>query len=184
MARIPSNMIPIGTDLPDANLFNTISEGKESIHNIAQNDPILVMFICNHCPFVIHLHQGIKELYELYKNTVLKFVAVSANDVSNYPEDSPENMKLLFGELNLDFPYLYDQDQSFARKLDAACTPDFYLFDSDKKLVYRGRFDESRPGNGIPVTGIDIKNAIDNLLQRNKISEYQKPSLGCNIKWK
>jgi peroxiredoxin len=184
MARIPSNMLPLGSELPDFCLQDTVSGKDLKLSDLDKEKPCLVMFICNHCPFVIHLHEGIVNLYQDYKNSGLQIIAVSANDVANYPEDSPENMKQMFKRLALNFPYLYDEDQSFAKALDAACTPDFYLFDGTHKLAYRGRFDESRPGNAEEVSGKDLRLALDTLLKGEKVSDYQKPSLGCNIKWK
>jgi thiol-disulfide isomerase/thioredoxin len=184
MARTPSNMLPLGFKLPNASLLNTLNFQQTDIYKFVDGQPVLLMFICNHCPFVIHLHQGLVDLYKDYKDKDVKFIAVSANDADVYVEDAPDKMKLLFDELGLDFPYLHDETQAFAKALDAACTPDFYFFDSSKVLVYRGRFDESRPGNGIPVTGEDIRQTLDNLLSDRPISEFQKPSLGCNIKWK
>jgi thiol-disulfide isomerase/thioredoxin len=183
MARTLSNMLPLGTEFLDFEMLNTSSWKTESVYKYIDNQPVLLFFICNHCPFVIHLHKGIQEIYADYKNT-LHFLAISSNDVANYPEDSPEKMKELFEKLNLKFPYFYDETQEYAKKMDAACTPDFYLFDSAKKLVYRGRFDESRPGNEIEVTGKDLREAIDLLLLNKPINQIQHPSLGCNIKWK
>jgi peroxiredoxin len=184
MARTPSNMIPLGTLLPNHHLLDTLSNTTMSVEDIANDKPLLVMFICNHCPFVAHLHQGIQALYNDYKSKGIQFLAVSANDITNYPEDSPALMNVLFQKLKLNFPYLYDESQQFAKALDAACTPDFYLFNARKELVYRGRFDESRPGNGVPVTGDDLRQALDLLLQNLPMPIQQRPSLGCNIKWK
>ena len=184
MALTPSNMFPLGTVLPNEELVDTTSNTVKNIHALSEGKPTLIMFICNHCPFVIHLHNGFKELYSDYKNKDINIIAVSSNDVSNYPEDSPERMTELFKELELDIPYLYDEKQSFAKSLGAACTPDFYLFDENKALVYRGRFDESRPGNGVTVTGADLRDAMNKSLSKEAISDLQHPSLGCNIKWK
>lgn len=184
MARIPSNMLPLGSKLTDKTLPNTLNGKDLDLYNYIGDRPSLLMFICNHCPFVIHLHVGIQNLYTDYKSKDLAILAISANDVVNYPEDSPEKMKALFENLGLDFPYLYDENQDFTKSLDAACTPDFFLFDKEKNLVYRGRFDESRPGNGIAVSGNDIRAALDAVMKGEFISTYQKPSMGCNIKWK
>ena len=184
MARTPSNMIPLGISISDFNLLDTTSSQIISVDKLTKNKPSMVMFICNHCPFVIHLHKGFQDLYSDYKSKGINLIAVSSNDVENYPEDSPEKMKDLFSDLDLDIPYLFDKNQEFAKYLDAACTPDFYLFDLNQTLVYRGRFDESRPGNGVEVTGNDLRQAMDQLLKEGKVDEYQKPSLGCNIKWK
>ena len=142
------------------------------------------MFICNHCPFVVHLHEGLQEIVRDYANKEIQFVAINSNDVSNYPEDAPELMTELAQKLGFDFPYLYDETQEVAKIYDAACTPDFYVFNKRKELVYRGQFDDSRPGNDIAVTGESIRGAINSLLEGKGIVENQKPSLGCNIKWK
>ena len=177
-------MLPLGFKLPNASLLNTLDAQQIDINKFVDGQAVLVMFICNHCPFVIHLHQGLVDLYKDYKNKGIKFIAISSNDAEVYVEDAPDKMKLLFDDLGLDFPYLHDETQEFAKSLDAACTPDFYLFDQSKKLVYRGRFDESRPGNGIPVTGEDLRKTLDDLLMNREIDVFQKTSLGCNIKWK
>ena len=141
------------------------------------------MFICNHCPFVIHVIDEIVSISENYKENI-SFVAISSNDVINYPDDSPELMKKFAVNKNFSFPYLFDETQEVAKSFDAACTPDFFLYNNESKLVYRGQMDDSRPGNGIPVTGNDLKSALDNLIRNKEISAEQKPSIGCNIKWK
>ena len=141
------------------------------------------MFICNHCPFVIHVIDEIVSISENYKENI-SFVAISSNDVINYPDDSPELMKKFAVNKNFSFPYLFDETQEVAKSFDAACTPDFFLYNNESKLVYRGQMDDSRPGNGIPVTGNDLKSALDNLIKNKEISAEQKPSIGCNIKWK
>jgi thiol-disulfide isomerase/thioredoxin len=142
------------------------------------------MFICNHCPFVKHVFSGIVELANNYQSKGFGFVAISSNDVENYPDDSPELMAKVAQEESFSFPYLYDETQQVARAYDAACTPDFYIFDKNQKLVYRGQLDDSRPENGIPVTGKDMRSALDSILNHTEISATQKPSIGCNIKWK
>ena len=141
------------------------------------------MFICNHCPFVIHVLDEIVSITKKYDNEI-SFIAISSNDIVNYPEDSPELMKKLAEEKKFNFPYLYDETQEVAKKYDAACTPDFFVYNSDKQLVYRGQLDDSRPGNDIPVTGHDLRKAIDSLINGEEIDKNQKPSIGCNIKWK
>ncbi|MDB4835115.1 thioredoxin family protein [Cyclobacteriaceae bacterium] len=184
MARTPSNMLPLGTQVPDFTLLNTLSNEQVSFQSISGDKPTLVMFICNHCPFVIHLHEGFQKLYKDYQGQI-NFVAISSNDALNYPDDRPELMGELFNHLSLDFPYLYDENQSIAQLFDAACTPDFYLLDDSNKLIYRGQFDGSRPGNDIPVTGNDLRLAVDvALIGIVLLDNQQKPSLGCNIKWK
>lgn len=144
----------------------------------------VIMFICNHCPFVVHVNPKISELAREYQAKGIGFVAISSNDVDNYPQDAPHLMKQKAKEEGYTFPYLYDETQEVARAYDAACTPDLYLFDADLKLVYRGQLDDSRPGNGIPLSGKDLKAAMDALLDGEPIDPDQRPSLGCNIKWK
>jgi thiol-disulfide isomerase/thioredoxin len=142
------------------------------------------MFICNHCPFVKHVNDELVRLGNDYKDKGIGFVAISSNDVENYPDDSPGLMKIVAQELEYPFPYLYDETQEVAKAYDAACTPDFYVFDKNLKLVYRGQLDDSRPGNDIPVTGKDLRSALNALIDGKEVSDDQKPSLGCNIKWK
>jgi thiol-disulfide isomerase/thioredoxin len=144
----------------------------------------LVMFICKHCPYVIHVQDEIAAIAKDYKPKGIGFVAISSNDIENYPDDAPGFMKQQAEEVGFIFPYLYDESQEVARNYDAACTPDFYLFDSNHILVYRGRLDESRPGNNIEVTGKDLRMALDKVLKGEQVPEHQYPSMGCNIKWK
>ncbi|NAS32637.1 redoxin domain-containing protein [Flavobacteriaceae bacterium R38] len=184
MARTESNMLPLETQAPDFNLIDTISEKKLSLNDLKGNKATVIMFICNHCPFVIHVNKEIVHLANDYKDKGVEFIAISSNDVENYPQDAPHLMKQNAIEHHFSFPYLYDETQEVARDYDAACTPDFYIFDTDLLLKYRGQLDDSRPGNGIPVTGKDMRNALDTILQGNTISRVQKPSIGCNIKWK
>ncbi|MEE1962942.1 Peroxiredoxin [Flagellimonas taeanensis] len=184
MARTPSNMLPLGTKAPDFELWDTVSEKTISLKNCSGDKGTVIMFICNHCPFVIHVNPKISELAREYQAKGIRFVAISSNDVDNYPQDAPHLMKEKAKEEGYSFPYLYDETQEVARAYDAACTPDLYLFDPDLKLVYRGQLDDSRPGNGIPLSGNDLKAAMDALLAGKAISSEQKPSLGCNIKWK
>ncbi len=182
--KTASKMIPLGTQAPSFQLPNTLDDTIYNFDNIKDKKAYVVMFICNHCPFVIHLHDGLQSLYNDYKDKEVELIAISSNDVNNYPADSPKLMKSLFNRLELDFPYLYDETQEIAKKFKAACTPDFYVFDDTKKCTYRGQFDDSRPHSETPVTGEDLRNAIDDCLN-NKISlREQKPSIGCNIKWK
>ena len=142
------------------------------------------MIICNHCPYVIHYHNEIVSLVSKYSNKGIQFVAISSNDIINYPQDSPENMKNLFLRLNLKIPYLYDENQEVAKLFKAACTPEFYLFNNEKKLIYRGRLDSSSPGNNLPINGKDLRDAINSYISGEMISDEQFPSMGCNIKWK
>ena len=184
MARTPSNMIPLGTQAPYFNLPDTISNITISLNNVKGSKGTVVMFICTHCPFVIHVNSMLVEMANDYEYKGIGFVAISSNDVINYPQDSPDKMKTHAEEVGYPFPYLYDETQEVAKAYDAACTPDLYLFNEDLKLIYRGQLDDSRPGNGIPLTGNDLKNALDCLLEEKDNTLPQKPSIGCNIKWK
>ena len=183
MARTPSNMIPIGFNAPDFELYDTKSQKILKSENLFGEKCTLLMFICNHCPFVIHVNKEIVKIANDYQDKGISFIAISSNDVNNYPEDSPNEMTKMALKEEYPFPYLYDETQQVAKDYDAACTPDFCIFDNNKKLVYRGQLDDSRPGNNIPVTGIDIRNAFDCILFSREINSYQKPSIGCNIKW-
>ena len=183
MAKTPSNMVTLGTKVPKFELLNTVDNILYSSENLFRKNGTVVMFICNHCPFVIHVIDEIVSISENYKENI-SFVAISSNDVINYPDDSPELMKKFAVNKNFSFPYLFDETQEVAKSFDAACTPDFFLYNNESKLVYRGQMDDSRPGNGIPVTGNDLKSALDNLIKNKEISAEQKPSIGCNIKWK
>lgn len=184
MSNTPSNMLPLGTTAPEFNLLDTVSQKNISINDIKGNIGTLIMFICNHCPFVLHVNNQLVRLGNDYQNKGIGFVAISSNDVYNFPQDSPELMKKTAKELGYPFPYLYDETQEIAKAYDAACTPDFYIFDANLKLVYRGQLDDSRPSLDIPVTGKDIRNALNALINGQVINQKQVPSLGCNIKWK
>ncbi|MBC72954.1 thioredoxin family protein [Flagellimonas abyssi] len=184
MARTPSNMLPLGTKAPDFKLFDTISGTSISLNSAKGEKGTVVMFICNHCPFVLHVNPMIVELAKKYQEKGIAFVAISSNDVENYPQDSPDLMKQKAKEEGYTFPYLYDETQEVAKAYDAACTPDIYLFDPQLTLVYRGQLDGSRPGNDVPLTGSDLKKAMDAILEGKEVEQDQKPSLGCNIKWK
>lgn len=184
MARTPSNMIPLGTQAPNFLLPDTVSGRRLKLEDVKGEKGTVVMFICNHCPFVKHVNQGIVALANDYLDRGIGFVAISSNDIANYPEDSPELMKKTAAKEGFSFPYLYDDSQDVAKAYDAACTPDFYIFDADLKLVYRGQLDDSRPGNNIPVTGNDMRMALDALLAGKPVAKDQKPSIGCNIKWR
>ncbi len=185
MANTPSNMLALGTkapyfELPDPSHSNEI----QPLENLKGEKGTLVIFICNHCPFVKHVIDKLAELYEDYKDKGIEFVAINANDVENYPDDSPEKMIEFQMEHRFDFPYLYDESQAVAKAYDAACTPDFFFFDDKLDLVYRGQMDDSRPGNNKEVTGEDLIVAFENLLAGEPQEEVQLPSIGCNIKWK
>ena len=184
MADTPSKMVPLGMIAPDFVLPDTISGENKSLTNLKSEKATVIMFICNHCPFVKHVQQHLVRLAREYQAKGISFVAISSNDVEKYPDDSPQRMKEVAQELGYPFPYLYDESQEVARAYNAACTPDFYVFDKNLKLVYRGQMDASRPGNNIPVTGKDLREALDNILQGKPVSEDQRPSIGCNIKWK
>lgn len=184
MARIPSTMIPLGTRAPEFTLPDTVSGNTLSLKDIKGEKGTLVMFICNHCPFVIHVNSQLVKLGNDYQPNGIKLVAISSNDVNNYPDDNPEKMTLVAKKLGYPFPYLYDETQEVAKAYDAACTPDFFLFDVEMRLVYRGQLDGARPGNDVPVTGSDLREAMDALLYGREIDQEQKPSMGCNIKWK
>ena len=184
MARTPSNMLPLGTIAPDFTLLDTVSQKQLSLNKIKGSKATVVLFICNHCPFVIHVNKELVKLANDYQSKGIAFVAISSNDIENYPQDSPHLMKRVAEHLKYPFPYLYDETQDTAKDYDAACTPDNYVFDADLKLVYRGQLDDSRPGNGIAVTGKDLRYALDCVLSETKNTSIQKPSIGCGIKWK
>ena len=184
MSLTPSTMLPIGTVAPDFTLMDVVTKHTTSLASIKGKKGTVVMFICNHCPFVKHVNEELVRLCNDYRVTGFGFVAINSNDVVKYPEDSPENMWKVAREENYPFPYLYDQTQEVAKAYDAACTPDFYLFDDALKLVYRGQLDNSRPGNSIPVNGRDLREAMDRILNNTAQLKDQKPSIGCNIKWK
>lgn len=183
MARTPSNMLPLGTEAPNFELLDTVSGQTLGLEGLQGEKGTVVMFICNHCPFVIHVNPEISRLGKEYEKQGIGFIAISSNDVGNYPQDAPHLMTKVAKEEGYSFPYLYDETQEVAKAYDAACTPDFYLFDAHLKLVYRGQLDDSRPGNGLPLNGKDLRNALDALLQGTEIETVQKPSIGCNIKW-
>ena len=184
MSKTPSNMVSLGTTAPNFKLPDVISQKMVSLQQIKGLNGTLIMFICNHCPYVKHVNATIVNLANKYKQDGINFVAISSNDVENYPEDSPKLMKVNALENNYIFPYLYDESQDVAKSYDAACTPDFYLYNSNLLLVYRGQLDNSRPGNGLNCDGKDISNAIECLINGEENSQIQKPSIGCNIKWK
>ena len=184
MALTESNMLPIGTQAPDFTLPDTVSGKSISLNDIKSDKATVVMFICNHCPYVIHVNEELVKLAKDYQEKGVSFVAISSNDVENYPQDGPDKMKAHAEAVGYPFPYLYDESQDVAKSYDAACTPDFYLFDGDMNLSYRGRLDSSSPGNGQPLSGSDLRAAIDGVLNGAAAPEVQYPSMGCNIKWK
>jgi len=184
MAATPSIMVPLGSKAPDFLLPDTVSGKMFSLNDLASGKATMILFICNHCPFVKHVNTELVRLANDYMPRGISFIAISSNDAANYPEDSPEKMKVVAKELSYPFPYLYDESQEVARTYDAACTPDFFIYDKELKLVYRGQLDDSRPSNGKPVTGKDVRTALDCLLAGLPVPTDQKPSIGCNIKWK
>ncbi len=183
MVLTPSTMMTLGTKAPDFELVNVENGQKESLLAAKKAKGLVVMFICRHCPYVKYIEKEIAQFGRDYADKEIGVVAVSSNDAANYPDDAPEQLKQMARELSFSFPYLYDESQAAAKAYRAACTPDFFIFDGTLKLVYRGQFDDSRPKNGLPVTGKDLRAAADTLLAGNVISGEQKPSLGCNIKW-
>ena len=184
MAATPSTMMPLGTIAPSFNLVDTVSGKSFSLSDLRGEKATLVMFICNHCPYVLHINEELVRIAKEYQSRGVSFIAISSNDVKNYPQDGPEMMKIQAEKVGYTFPYLYDETQDVAKAYDAACTPDIFLFDENLKCVYRGQMDDSRPRNEIPVTGKDLRDALEALLAGQKISDNQIPSIGCNIKWK
>ena len=182
MVRTLSTMLPLGTTAPDFSLVN-VNGQTVSLAEFSEAPALLVIFMCNHCPFVKHLAPALAQFGYEYMQRGLGIAAISSNDVANYPADSPEQMVREAEEQGYAFPYLYDDTQEVAKAYRAACTPDFFLFDGDRRLVYRGQFDSSRPGNDQPITGADLRAAVDAVLAGNKPSDNQLPSIGCNIKW-
>lgn len=184
MARTPSAMAPLGTKAPDFSLQDVVTGRQVSRDAIAGPKGLLVMFICRHCPFVKHVQHELARLGRDYAGRGIGVVAISANDESGFPEDRPEKLAEMSQELGFTFPYLHDASQEVARAYDAQCTPDFFLYDEGRRLVYRGQLDDSRPGNDIPVTGSDLRRALDALIAGRPIPAEQRPSIGCNIKWR
>lgn len=184
MAETPTTQIPLGFKAPDFILPDTLSGKDMSLQELASDKGTVIMFICNHCPYVKHVIHGIIDLANDYIPKGFSFIAISSNDVENYPDDSPDKMKELAEILQFPFPYLYDESQDVAKAYSAACTPDFSIFDGSLKCVYRGQMDDSRPGNNKPVTARDIREALDAMLAGNPVKSDQVPSVGCNIKWK
>ena len=184
MVRTASTMLALGTTAPEFSLPDAVSGKTISLASFSGKQGLLVMFICCHCPFVKHIEQELAKLGKDYGDKNLGIVAISSNDAEKYPDDAPEKLKEMAETLGFNFPFCYDATQEIAKAYTAACTPDFFLFDSEYNLVYRGQLDDSRPSLDVPVTGVDLRGAIDTLLARQPISPNQKPSIGCNIKWK
>ena len=183
MVRTPSTMLDIGTRAPDFDLPDPVSGNSVRLLDY-QHKPLLVVFSCNHCPYVLHLLQSFSEYAREIQQQGLSVVMINANDIENYPQDSPQKMIELAQQHGFDFPYLYDASQQVAIAYEAACTPDFFLFDASHRLVYRGQYDAARPGNDEAITGVDLKTASQALLNSEAITEQQIPSMGCNIKWR
>lgn len=185
MAKTPSSMLPLGTSAPQFSLINVMTDLPVNLHhNDNQEIATVVMFICNHCPYVKHVNQAITSLAHDYMPENIAFIAINANNAQAYPDDSPENMKQTAQEQGYPFPYLFDETQEVARAYHATCTPDFFVFDQDLKLAYRGQLDDSRPGNQLTPNAASIREALNCLIQGRPIPKHQKPSIGCNIKWK
>ena len=184
MALTTSTMLALGTKAPDFTLPDVISGKAISLSTFAGKKALLVMFICRHCPYVVHVREELAKLGRDYAGKDVGIVAISSNDAANYPDDAPDQLKAMAKELGFTFPFCYDETQQTAKAYTAACTPDLFLFGKDHTLVYRGQLDDSRPGNGKPVTGKDLRAAIDAVLADKPVSPTQMPSVGCNIKWK
>lgn len=184
MARTASNMVSLYTVAPNFNLLDTTSNQFKNLDELTGEKGTVIFFICNHCPYVHHVIDEVVRISNDFRVQGINFVALSSNDIIAYPEDAPELMTEFAIKHKFNFPYLYDESQKVAKQYDAACTPDFYLFNANRQLIYRGQIDDSRPQNGMVVSGADLRNAIDALLSNKKILEEQKPSIGCNIKWK
>jgi len=184
MAQTSSNMVPLGTLAPSFYLKDTNSNYHYSFDEIKGVKGTLVVFICNHCPFVHHIVEELVMIANDYRVQGLGIIAISSNDVEKYPQDGPELMTEFAFQNRFEFPYLFDESQEVAQAFGATCTPDFFLFDTQNKLFYRGQLDDSRPGNGIPTSGSDLRNAIDSLIYNRNLASPQKPNVGCGIKWK
>lgn len=184
MVKTASTMLPLGTHASDFVLKNVIDDKLVSLNDFEGRPGLLVMFLCNHCPFVKHLQAALAEFGQEYQPQGLGIVAINSNDVTAHPDDGPDKMKLLAQQAGYTFPYLFDSTQEVAQTYKAACTPDFFLFDKNQLLAYRGQFDSSRPGNGQPITGADLRATVDLVLAGEPVPAEQKPSIGCNIKWK
>jgi peroxiredoxin len=183
MAETPSKMIPLGTKAPEFSLLDTLSNEHLSLNELKSETATVIMFLCNHCPYVKHIQSKLVDVVKSYQAKGISFIAICSNDVKTYPEDGPDKMHIEAEEQGYTFPYLFDATQEVAKAYLAACTPDFYVFDNNLRCVYRGRFDSATPGNRQPVTGADLRKALDNIIAGQTVDAEQKPSLGCNIKW-
>ena len=183
MSLIPSTMLPLGTPAPDFRLPDAVSGATLSLADIHDGAALVVMFVCNHCPYVVHLRDDLTRLASEYGKRGVAFVAINSNSAASHPQDGPEHMRALATELGWRFPFLFDGTQEVAKAYRAACTPDFFVFDGQRRLVYRGQYDGSRPGNDVPVSGADLGAALDAVLEGGPVATEQLPSIGCNIKW-
>ncbi|GJM31449.1 MAG: thioredoxin family protein [Saprospiraceae bacterium] len=184
MALKESKMLALGIKAPDFRLPDTVSGKELPLADLQSDQATVIMFLCNHCPYVIHVNPELVRLAKEYQKKGVAFIAISSNDVDSYPQDGPGPMKIQAEKLGYSFPYLYDESQDVAKAYQAACTPDFYVFDGKMHLAYRGRLDASSPGNGLPLTGADLRSALDTILAGEQVSAQQYPSMGCGIKWK
>lgn len=183
MVALNSTMMPLGTVAPDFTLSDVITGNSIALQDVKSNNATVIMFICNHCPYVVHIQDELVALANDYQPQGVTFLAICSNDSVKYPDDAPERMQAVALEKGYPFPYLHDETQNVARAYDAQCTPDFFVFDADLKCAYRGQMDDSRPGNEIPVTGADLRRALDALINGHEVLSEQKPSVGCSIKW-
>jgi peroxiredoxin len=184
MVLTASTMLPLGTKAPEFSLPEVVSGNTVSLETFADKKALLIMFICRHCPYVKHIEDELSRLGKDYQAKDIGILAISANDADDYPEDAPHSLAEMARQLSFSFAFCYDETQKVAQAYTAACTPDFFLFDAERRLVYRGQLDDSRPGNNMPVTGQDLRSATDAVLANQAVSTEQKPSIGCNIKWK
>lgn len=184
MALTPSSMVSLDSSAPDFELLNTIDDKQYKLSSLNGEKATVVLFICNHCPYVVHIAEALSLLAVEFQKAGVRFVAISSNDVAAQPDDSPENMRLFAEKYGFNFPYLYDPTQAVAKAYEAACTPDLYVYDKDLKLKYRGQFDNSRPGNQTPATGKDLRAALEAIIVGQEPNKLQRPSIGCNIKWR
>jgi peroxiredoxin len=183
MVETRSSTLPLGTHAPDFSLPDANSDGVVSLSDFQEAKALLVMFICNHCPFVVHVRDELTRIAADYSERGLRIVAINSNSIKSHPQDGPKHMKELAARMHWDFPFLFDATQDVAKSYKAACTPEFFVFDGDQRLAYRGQLDDSRPSNGVPVSGHDLRAAIDSVLAGQPVAPQQKPSMGCNIKW-
>lgn len=187
MVKTPSTKLELGSSAPDFNLSNTCPDyggATVSLSQFQDDKALLVVFMCNHCPYVLHIIEGLVAMVKTYQPLGLGMVAISVNDIDTHPDDTPEKMATMAAKFGFTFPYLYDESQQSARDYQAVCTPDLFLYDENQRLAYHGQFDHSRPGGDVPVSGADLKRAIDHVLQRKPLTSPQAPSVGCSIKWK